>query len=209
MVSLWAKYMTMFLIVRLYIKQCPSNTKASGESDEPEWAEYKIKETNMFTVDKYQQVIYYCTWKICFLLISFFSGKICFNLFCEFSYFCVCWISTVLSLQVNIFAEEKAFVLRYQTAGMLENVLRQGVLGEDDVGEEFPKLVHLFGWRLCVVNASLLHLYNWISIASICKNIERTRNPTSTNLTYYSFVNVSWSCFQTLVSFNESVYGRG
>lgn len=42
----------------LYIKQPPSSTSVSGEDDEPEWAEYKIKETNMFTVDKYQQVSY-------------------------------------------------------------------------------------------------------------------------------------------------------
>lgn len=41
---------------RLYIKQPPSSTLISGYEEEPEWAEYKIKETNMFTVDKYQQV---------------------------------------------------------------------------------------------------------------------------------------------------------
>ncbi|KAL9262518.1 hypothetical protein AKJ16_DCAP22555, partial [Drosera capensis] len=82
------------LIQTLYIKQPPSNTSISGVVDEPEWAEYKIKESNMFTVDKYQQ--------ICF------------------------------------FPNARAFSLRYQTAGMLENVLRQGVLGEDDTGEESP-----------------------------------------------------------------------
>lgn len=43
------------IIYRLYIKQ-PSSFSLSGNDDEPEWAEYKIKETNMFTVDKYQQV---------------------------------------------------------------------------------------------------------------------------------------------------------
>uniref|UniRef100_A0A0E0P1K7 Biogenesis factor required for ATP synthase 1-like C-terminal domain-containing protein n=1 Tax=Oryza rufipogon TaxID=4529 RepID=A0A0E0P1K7_ORYRU len=40
---------------------------------------------------------------------------------------------------VGFFQEEKAFALRYQTAGMLETVLRAGVLGEDDTGEESPK----------------------------------------------------------------------
>ncbi|KAA8547950.1 hypothetical protein F0562_004379 [Nyssa sinensis] len=43
------------LIQTLYIKQSPSSTSISGYDHEPEWAEYKIKETNMFTVDKYQQ----------------------------------------------------------------------------------------------------------------------------------------------------------
>lgn len=41
---------------RLYIKQPSSNTSVSGDDGDAEWAEYKIKETNMFTVDKYQQV---------------------------------------------------------------------------------------------------------------------------------------------------------
>lgn len=41
---------------RLYIKQAPSRTSIEGHESEPEWEEYKIKETNMFTVDKYQQV---------------------------------------------------------------------------------------------------------------------------------------------------------
>lgn len=46
----------VFEYCRLYIKQPPSRTSISGHDPEPEWAEYKIKETNMFTVDKYQQV---------------------------------------------------------------------------------------------------------------------------------------------------------
>ncbi|XP_059640990.1 uncharacterized protein LOC132283111 [Cornus florida] len=87
------------LIQTLYIKQPSSGTSTSGYDCEPEWAEYKIKETNMFTVDKYQQV--------------------------------------------GLFPNEKAFALRYQTAGMLETVLRQGVLGEDDIGEESPKNLKL------------------------------------------------------------------
>ncbi|KAL5990896.1 hypothetical protein ACLOJK_011801 [Asimina triloba] len=81
-------------IYRLYIKQPPSATFVSDSDPESEWMEYKIKETNMFTVDKYQQIGY--------------------------------------------FPKEKAFALRYQTAGMLETVLRAGVLGEDDTGEESP-----------------------------------------------------------------------
>lgn len=46
----------MLLVCRLYIKQPSSTTSISGDDNETEWAEYKIKETNMFTVDKYQQV---------------------------------------------------------------------------------------------------------------------------------------------------------
>ncbi|CAK7322978.1 unnamed protein product [Dovyalis caffra] len=87
------------LIQTLYIKQPLSSTSISGHDEEPEWAEYKIKETNMFTADKYQQI--------------------------------------------GFFPNEKAFALRYQTAGMLETVLRQGVLGEDDTGEESPKNLKL------------------------------------------------------------------
>ena len=44
------------VLCRLYIKQSPSSTSISNYDEEPEWAEYKIKETNMFTADKYQQV---------------------------------------------------------------------------------------------------------------------------------------------------------
>ena len=45
------------MIFRLYIKQASSQISVVDEDDsEPEWVEYKIKETNMFTVDKYQQV---------------------------------------------------------------------------------------------------------------------------------------------------------
>ncbi|XP_044383018.1 uncharacterized protein [Triticum aestivum] len=86
--------------VKLYIKQASSGiTFADEEDPEPEWAEYKIKETNMFTVDKYQQI--------------------------------------------GFFPDQKAFALRYQTAGMLETVLRAGVLGDDDTGEESPKNLKL------------------------------------------------------------------
>uniref|UniRef100_A0A0E0EJV8 Uncharacterized protein n=1 Tax=Oryza meridionalis TaxID=40149 RepID=A0A0E0EJV8_9ORYZ len=42
---------------RLYIRQASSQISIVDEEDsEPEWAKYKIKETNMFTVDNYQQV---------------------------------------------------------------------------------------------------------------------------------------------------------
>ncbi|XP_038699321.1 uncharacterized protein LOC119996673 [Tripterygium wilfordii] len=97
-VSSYGEDELMSLIQTLYIKQPPSSTSISGY-EEPEWAEYKIKETNMFTVDKYQQI--------------------------------------------GFFPRERAFSLRYQTAGMLETVLRQGVLGEDDTEEESPKNLKL------------------------------------------------------------------
>ncbi|KAI9124725.1 hypothetical protein K1719_004647 [Acacia pycnantha] len=103
----------MSLIQTLYIKQPSSNTSISGYDEQPEWAEYKIKETNMFTVDKYQQI--------------------------------------------GLFPSERAFSLRYQTAGMLESVLRQGVLGEDDTGEESPKNVKLPSRRPSVVCENCLY----------------------------------------------------
>lgn len=46
----------MLFVCRLYIKQAQSSTSFSGDDEEPEWAEYRIKETNVFTADKYQQV---------------------------------------------------------------------------------------------------------------------------------------------------------
>uniref|UniRef100_A0A1D1ZBD1 CD40 ligand n=1 Tax=Anthurium amnicola TaxID=1678845 RepID=A0A1D1ZBD1_9ARAE len=103
------------LIQTLYIKQPPSRIFISDDDDddEPEWLEYKIKETNMFTVDKYQQI--------------------------------------------GFFPDEKAFSLRYQTAGMLETVLRAGVLGEDDTGEECPKNLKLPSHRPSVVCESCLY----------------------------------------------------
>jgi len=95
-VSTYGEDNLISLLQSLYIKQASSAISIVDEDySEPEWVEYKIKETNMFTVDKYQQI--------------------------------------------GFFPEEKAFALRYQTAGMLETVLRVGVLGEDDTGEESPK----------------------------------------------------------------------
>ncbi|WZZ19750.1 hypothetical protein YC2023_121137 [Brassica napus] len=50
---------TLLLIdgTKLYIKQATSATSVTDkEEEEAEWVEYKIKETNMFTVDKYQQI---------------------------------------------------------------------------------------------------------------------------------------------------------
>ncbi|KAL2528709.1 hypothetical protein Fot_21310 [Forsythia ovata] len=96
------------LIQTLYIKQPPNE-----DDYEPEWFEYKIKETNMFTVDKYQQI--------------------------------------------GFFSKEKAFALRYQTAGMLETVLRQGVLGEDDIGEESPRNLKLPSRRPSLVCENCLY----------------------------------------------------
>ncbi|KAL3525898.1 hypothetical protein ACH5RR_014270 [Cinchona calisaya] len=104
----------MSLIQTLYIKQPPSTTSFSGVDDnEPEWSEYKIKETNMFTIDKYQQI--------------------------------------------GFFPKERAYALRYQTAGMLENVLRHGVLGEDDIGEESPKNLKLPSRRPSIVCENCLY----------------------------------------------------
>ncbi|CAL9248127.1 unnamed protein product [Arabidopsis halleri] len=98
----------------LYIKQPTSATSVSEEDEEePEWVEYKIKETNMFTVDKYQQI--------------------------------------------GFFPKERAFSLRYQTAGMLDTTLRQGVLGEDDTGEESPRNLKLPSRRPSLVCENCLY----------------------------------------------------
>lgn len=112
-VSSYGEDELMSLIQSLYIKQPSSNTSVSGDDDDAEWAEYKIKETNMFTVDKYQQI--------------------------------------------GFFPSEKAFALRYQTAGMLETVLRQGVLGEDDIGEESPRNLKLPSRRPSLVCENCLY----------------------------------------------------
>ncbi|CAF2008257.1 unnamed protein product [Brassica napus] len=98
----------------LYIKQATSATSvADEEEEEAEWVEYKIKETNMFTVDKYQQI--------------------------------------------GFFPKERAFSLRYQTAGMLDTTLRQGVLGEDDTGEESPRFLRLPSRRPALVCENCLY----------------------------------------------------
>lgn len=68
---------------------------------------------------------------------------------------CLLW-TNINSLQINIFPKEKAFALRYQTAGMLETVLRLGILGEDDIGEEFPKNLKLPSRRPAIVCESCL-----------------------------------------------------
>ncbi|KAK1316291.1 hypothetical protein QJS10_CPA05g01819 [Acorus calamus] len=101
------------LVQTLYIKHPPLGNSILGYDSEAEWAEYKIKETNMFTADKYQQL--------------------------------------------GFFPKEKAFSLRYQTAGMLETVLRAGVLGEDDIGEESPKNLKLPSRRPSIVCESCLY----------------------------------------------------
>ncbi|GAV61721.1 DUF3598 domain-containing protein [Cephalotus follicularis] len=101
------------LIQTLYIKQSSSSNSISACDEELEWAEYKIKETNMFTVDKYQQI--------------------------------------------GFFPNERAFSLRYQTAGMIETVLRQGVLGEDDTGEESPKNLKLPSRKPSIVCENCLY----------------------------------------------------
>ncbi|KAL5723004.1 hypothetical protein ACHQM5_006454 [Ranunculus cassubicifolius] len=112
-VSSYGEEELISLLQTLYIKQPQSSTFTSGDDSEPEWAEYKIKETNMFTVDKYQQI--------------------------------------------GFFPKDKAFSLRYQTAGMLDYVLRQGVLGEDDTGEESPKNLKLPSRRPAIVCENCLY----------------------------------------------------
>ncbi|CAL5185929.1 unnamed protein product [Lathyrus oleraceus] len=112
-VSSYGEDELMSLLQSLYIKQPSSNTLISGDNDDVEWAEYKIKETNMFTVDKYQQI--------------------------------------------GFFPSEKAFALRYQTVGMLETVLRQGILGEDDTGEESPKNLKIPSRRPSIVCENCLY----------------------------------------------------
>ncbi|XP_030485126.2 uncharacterized protein LOC115701459 isoform X2 [Cannabis sativa] len=69
---------------------------------------------------------------------------------------CLLWIN-INSLQIGYFPNEKAFSLRYQTAGMLETVLRQGVLGEDDIGEESPRNLKLPSRRPSIVCESCLY----------------------------------------------------
>ncbi|CAK8533463.1 unnamed protein product [Lathyrus sativus] len=112
-VSSYGEDELMSLIQSLYIKQPSSNTSVSGDNDDVDWAEYKIKETNMFTVDKYQQI--------------------------------------------GFFPSEKAFALRYQTVGMLETVLRLGVLGEDDTGEESPRNLKIPSRRPSIVCENCLY----------------------------------------------------
>lgn len=64
-------YHFIYLIFcRLYIKQPPSSTSIADQEEEPDWTEYKIKETNMFTVDKYQQVL--LTFQSLFVLLQCF-----------------------------------------------------------------------------------------------------------------------------------------
>nr|KYP60408.1 hypothetical protein KK1_022813 [Cajanus cajan] len=124
----------MSLIQTLYIKQPSSSTAVNRDENDAEWAEYKIKETNMFTVDKYQQNIE-------------LKCKLSFNFFRTFGFF----------LCIGFFPSERAFALRYQTAGMLETVLRQGVLGEDDTGEESPRNLKLPSRRPSVVCENCLY----------------------------------------------------
>lgn len=91
----------------------------------------------MFTVDKYQQVRCltlpsHCSFPLYIYLSSKETTYILDSVF-------PIELSIMISLQIVFFPDERAFALRYQTAGMLETVLRQGVLGEDDTGEESPR----------------------------------------------------------------------
>lgn len=85
-------------------------------------------------MDKYQQVVIF----VLFLVQSWQIYTFALMILFVFSS-----MSIMISLQIGFFPDERAFSLRYQTAGMLETVLRQGVLGEDDTGEESPKSVFL------------------------------------------------------------------
>lgn len=107
----------------------------------------------MFTVDKYQQVSLSWHLKIVVKLLWLYPKKVdfCFRFGDSIVIF---RISIMISLQIGFFPNERAFSLRYQTAGMLETVLRQGVLGEDDIGEESPKSVSLLferNWCLYLI----------------------------------------------------------
>ncbi|KAJ8546035.1 hypothetical protein K7X08_018618 [Anisodus acutangulus] len=64
---------------------------------------------------------------------------------------------------IGFFPKEKAYALRYQTAGMLETVLRQGVLGEDDIGEESPRNLKLPSKQPSIEESEriLPHLGTW------------------------------------------------
>ncbi|KAL3696190.1 hypothetical protein R1sor_010266 [Riccia sorocarpa] len=47
------------LLQTLNIKQPPPKTRTAGESEEPMWADYKLDETNLFTVERRQQIGYF------------------------------------------------------------------------------------------------------------------------------------------------------
>ncbi|KAL2642866.1 hypothetical protein R1flu_010453 [Riccia fluitans] len=47
------------LLQTLNIKQPVPKTRTAGESEEPMWADYKLDETNLFTVEKRQQIGYF------------------------------------------------------------------------------------------------------------------------------------------------------
>lgn len=74
------------MLCRLYIKQASSSTSGHDEDDD-EWAEYKIKETNMFTVEKYQQVRLSFTLRIWLDLSVTFNVVEACNLFVMISCF--------------------------------------------------------------------------------------------------------------------------
>ncbi|GLJ15400.1 hypothetical protein SUGI_0252780 [Cryptomeria japonica] len=101
------------LMQTLKIKQAPPKTSILGGHTEPEWEEYKLRETNLFTIDNHEQI--------------------------------------------GFFPEGKAFSLRHQSADVVDKVLRVGVLGEDDVDEEFPKNLKVPPRRPSVVSESCLY----------------------------------------------------
>ncbi|KAH9315159.1 hypothetical protein KI387_023786 [Taxus chinensis] len=59
--------------------------------------------------------------------------------------------------QIGFFPEGNAYSLRHQSADTVDKVLRVGVLGEDDIGEEFPKNLKVPAWRPSIVCESCLY----------------------------------------------------
>lgn len=48
--------MSLDFVNRLEIKEATSKTRTSDEDEEPVWQEFKLVETNLFTIDRRQQV---------------------------------------------------------------------------------------------------------------------------------------------------------
>jgi hypothetical protein len=48
--------LSLDFVNRLEIKEATSNTRTSDEDEKPVWQEFKLVETNLFTIDRRQQV---------------------------------------------------------------------------------------------------------------------------------------------------------
>lgn len=44
---------------RLHIKEAPSKSRTADEGDEPVWQEFKLVDTNLFTMEQRQQVCFH------------------------------------------------------------------------------------------------------------------------------------------------------